>query len=218
MSRSPGGRHVLSSSDRASESVFGLIMVLTVTGSLSAAGIGREETRTLLIGGLGGNLAWGIVDAVMYLMNALGERGRDLVTMRRARDAVTAEDACRHIADGLPSAVAAVIRPEELESIRLKWLQLPALPERPSLNREDFVGAFGVFLIVFVSAFPVLIPFAVISDVMLALRVSNLVAIAMMFGIGCSLGRHYGYRSWHMGLGFVAIGVVLVGITIALGG
>jgi VIT1/CCC1 family predicted Fe2+/Mn2+ transporter len=209
---------VLAPSERASEILFGLIMVLTFTGSLSAATAGREETRTMLIGALGCNLAWGIVDAVFYLMNTLSQRGRDLLIVWRVRDAATVEDAHRLIAESLPETVAEVLRPAELDAIRLKWLRLPAPPRRPRLGKDDFVGALGVFLLVFVSTFPVVIPFLVVHDVMLALRLSNAVAIVMLFWAGWSLGRYAGYSPWRVGLWVVAIGLVLVGAAIALGG
>ena len=69
---------VLDPVDRVSEVLFGLIMVLTFTGSLSVAEAGRDDVRTMLIGALGCNLAWGIIDAVLYLMGCLAEKGRDL--------------------------------------------------------------------------------------------------------------------------------------------
>ena len=53
---------VLSPIERVSEVLFGLIMVLTFTGSLSAAESGRAEVRTMLIGALGCNIAWGLID------------------------------------------------------------------------------------------------------------------------------------------------------------
>lgn len=68
-------RRVLEPVERLSEVLFGLIMVLTFTGSLSLAAAGREAARTMLIGALGCNLAWGIIDATMYLMSRLSERG-----------------------------------------------------------------------------------------------------------------------------------------------
>src|SRR5690348_341189 len=72
---------------RVSEVLFGLIMALTFTGTLSAATAGREELRTLLIGVIGCNIAWGLVDAVMFLMSALTERGHSLVTLQAVRTA-----------------------------------------------------------------------------------------------------------------------------------
>jgi hypothetical protein len=211
-------RRVLDSTERASEILFGLIMVLSFTGSLSAATAGREEIRTMLIGALGCNLAWGLVDAVMYLMNTLSERGRDLLTLRRVRQAAVPEEANRLVAEALPSGIASVLRPAELEAIRLQLQRLPEPPAFPSLIRDDFIGAAGVFLLVFLSTFPVVIPFLVMRDTMLALRLSNGIAIAMLFMAGYSLGRHAGYHPWGVGLSMVAIGLVLVGITIALGG
>ena len=104
-------RRVLDSTERASEILFGLIMVLTFTGSLSAATAGREEVRTMLIGALGCNLAWGLVDAVMYLMNTLSERGRDLLTLRRVRQAAGPEEASRLIVETLPSGIASIVPP-----------------------------------------------------------------------------------------------------------
>jgi hypothetical protein len=65
---------VLEPIERISEVLFGLIMVLTITGSISVAEAGRETVRTMLIGALGCNLAWGLIDAVMYLMGALSRQ------------------------------------------------------------------------------------------------------------------------------------------------
>ena len=69
-------RRVLEPTERFSEILFGLIMVLTFTGSLSVATSGREDVKAMIIGAIGCNLAWGIVDAIMYVMNSLAERGR----------------------------------------------------------------------------------------------------------------------------------------------
>jgi hypothetical protein len=48
---------VLDPMDRISEVLFGLIMVLTITGSLSVATENHPDTRTLRIGAIGCNLA-----------------------------------------------------------------------------------------------------------------------------------------------------------------
>src|SRR5687767_15704478 len=95
-------RRVLDPIDRVSEVLFGLIMVLTFTGSLSVAESGREDVRTMLIGALGCNLAWGIIDAALYLMGNLAERGRSLMTYQSVRGASDPQQAHRLIADALP--------------------------------------------------------------------------------------------------------------------
>ena len=75
-------KRVLEPIERISEVLFGMIMVLTFTGSLSVAESGRAEVRTMLIGALGCNLAWGIIDAVLYLMGCLAQRGSGIRTLK----------------------------------------------------------------------------------------------------------------------------------------
>jgi len=57
---------------RATEILFGLIMVLTFTLSIEAAKADRADVWAVLVGMLGCNLAWAIIDAVMYLMGEAG--------------------------------------------------------------------------------------------------------------------------------------------------
>jgi hypothetical protein len=216
--RSERPDRVLDPIARTSEVLFGLIMALTFTGTLGAATAGREEVRTLLIGMIGCNIAWGLVDAVMFLMSALTERGRGLVTLRALHAAATPQDAHRIVSGSLPPLVAATLTSNELEKVRQGLMRMPGLPAKVSLTREDWLGAIGVFLLVVLSTFPVVIPFLVFSRVHLALRVSNLVAIVMLFCLGYWLGDHAGYHPWRTGLSMVVLGVVLVGIAIALGG
>ena len=84
-------KRVLEPVERISEVLFGLIMVLTFTGSLSAAKAGRTEVRTMLIGAIGCNLAWGLIDAIIYLMGCLAERATNLRIWQAWRQAPTPE-------------------------------------------------------------------------------------------------------------------------------
>jgi hypothetical protein len=211
-------KRVLDPSERASEVLFGLIMVLTFTGSLSAAEAGREDVRLMLIGALGCNLAWGIVDAVMYVMNSMAARGREILTLRRVRETSDAAEAHRHIAEALPTEFATALGDSEIATIRTRLMALPEPPRYSGPTRDDFVGAVGVFLLVFLSTFPVVIPFLFMHEATRALRFSNAIAIVMLYLVGHALGRYSGGRPWRTGLGMVAVGVVLVVITIALGG
>ena len=210
-------RLLLDPIDRTSEILFGLIMVLTFTGSLSVAEAGSREIRTMLIGAIGCNLAWGLVDAIMYLITSMTERKRGMVTLLNVRRARDASSAHRIIAGALPAVVSSVMRPEQLETIRQQLSELPE-PARPRLRKRDWLAAFAVFLWVFLTTFPVVIPFLVMHNAAVALRVSNGVAIVLFFLAGFWLGRAAAIGAWRMGLSMVAVGLVLVGITIALGG
>ena len=213
-----GRRRVLDPTERFSEILFGLIMVLTFTGSLSATSSGRNEVRTMLIGALGCNLAWGIIDAIFYLMNTLGQRGHGLLALRRLRTISEPVEAHALIADELPPVLVSALRREDLEVLRQRLATLPEPPARVPLHRDDLRGALAVFLLVFLSTFPVAIPFLVMSDAMRALRVSNGIALVLLFVGGHELAKYSGARPWRLGFAMVGIGVALVGLTIALGG
>jgi VIT1/CCC1 family predicted Fe2+/Mn2+ transporter len=211
-------RRVLDPVHRISEVLFGLIMVITCTGSLSVFEAGRDNVRDMLVGALGCNLAWGIIDAVLYLMGNLAEKRRDLATFLAVRSATDPKRARRIISDALPPMVAALLQPEELDAVRMRLTQLPDPTSRARLDGNDGLGAVGVLLLVFASTFPVVIPFIVMRSAVHALRVSNGIAVVMLFLTGYAYGRVTGYRPLWVGCSMVALGVVLVGLTIALGG
>lgn len=208
--------NVLDPVARVAEMCFGLFMALTFVGALSALG-GADSPRAMFAAALGCNLAWGLVDAVMYLVGTLVERGRRLaaLALRDDPDRAKALDAMRAV---LPDGLRAVLSDAEVAAIGSRLAASAPLPARPQLDRRDFAGALGIFLIVVASTFPVALPFLVFSDAQLALHVSRGLTIAMLFVGGIALGRYSGYGGWKAGLGMVAVGLVLVGAIIALGG
>ena len=211
-------RRVLEPSERIAEVLFGLIMVLTFTGSLSIAEAERDDVRAMLIGALGCNLAWGIIDAVLYLLGALAEKARNLRVHETVLDANDAERARQSIADALPTVVASVLQPADLESFRQRLQGLPQPPDRARLSGADWRGALGIFLLVFLSTFPVAVPFMVMQAASTALRVSNAIAVGMLFICGVAYGRVVGVSPWLVGVSMVGLGAALVGMTMALGG
>ena len=209
---------VLDPVERLSEILFGLIMVLSFTGSISVATAGREEVRDVLIGAIGCNLAWGIIDAVMYLLMLLIERGRMLSIGHAVRAIRDPERGRERLAEVMPEPLDRLFDSPALEIARARLVALPYLRARPHLAKRDWAAALGVFLLVFLSTFPVAVPFLVLSPVHVAMRVSNAIAIAMLYAAGHVLGGYGGLHPVRTGLVMVTIGVVLVGVTIALGG
>src|SRR3954447_6707071 len=69
-------KRLLNPVDRISEVLFGLIMALTFTCTISVAEADRAEVRDMLIGAIGCNIAWGLVDAVMFILTGMAEKGR----------------------------------------------------------------------------------------------------------------------------------------------
>ena len=209
---------VLDPLERTSEILFGVIMVLTFTSSISVAEGGHAETREVLVAALGCNIAWGIVDAAFYLMSSVIGHARGLRILRTIRENRDQSLSQRLILDALPAPVSAVLTPSEVEQLRERLVRQPDPPEHPVLNRRDLTGAFAVFLLVFLSTLPISLPFLLFPGAGFAMRASNAIAIAMLFGMGWTLGTHTGRSGWRAGLVMVCLGLILVAITIALGG
>jgi len=161
-------RRVLEPIERVSEIVFGVLMAMTFIGAVNVAEAGRDDVRKALIAALGCNLAWGLADAVMYVLAVVTER-------TRARS-------------------------------------------EPVLRAGDFRGALGVFLLVALSTFPLVVPFMVFGDLRSAMLASRLVALALLFAGGWMLARYAGGKPWLWGSSLAAVGAVLLAAIMALGG
>jgi len=204
--------------DRISEIWFGLMMVLTFTCSISVTEAGQEEVSTMLIAAITCNLAWGIIDGFMYLLACFVEQGHGISALRGVRQASDPAFAHRLIAKAMPPVLASVMSYGAFEEIRTKLNRLPEPPAHPKLTKEDWLGAVAVLLAVSLSTFPVVIPFLVVGDAGLGLRISNGIAVVMLFLAGYAFGRYAGYRPWRMGWWMAIVGSALVALTIVLGG
>src|ERR1700758_1117889 len=165
-------------------------MAVTIVGSLSIATAGQNETRTVMTAALGCNLAWGLVDAVMYLVRTLTERRRNLRLAKQAT-ASDPDTAHRLIMGALPEHVAAITGPPELEGMRRRLIDRP--PATRGLGRDDYLAAVGIFLLVVGATFPVVVPFLATRDLALAMQLSCAITLAMLFAAGLALGRHAGH-------------------------
>ena len=209
---------VLSPVDRVSEMLFGLFMALTFVGAISVAESGDAQIREMFIAALGCNLAWGLVDAVMYLVRTVTDRGRSVSLIRSVRAAPDAATAQELIKGALSKVAADLVSTTEIEAMRGRIVALTDLPASPTLTRRDLTAALAIFLIVVAATFPVVLPFALIDDVGIAKNLSRAIAVAMLFFGGLALGRYAGYGSWKVGLLMAGLGTALVLAINALGG
>ena len=208
---------VLDPVDRLSETLFGLFMAVTIVGSLSIATAGQREVRTIMGAALGCNLAWGLVDAIMYLVRRATERNRAHALGLRiaAADAAKGRELLiRALSDPFPSIVTS----DEIEQMRRHVLALPPAKRGP-LRPRDFLEAVFIFLMVVFATFPVVLPFVLTNDVTKAMRYSRVITLAMLFVCGAGFGRYAGYaRPWLTGALMAVFGAVLIAIVKALGG
>ena len=209
---------VLNPVDRISEVLFGLIMVLTFTGAISVATEGRQEIRELLWAALGCNVAWGLVDAIMFLMNTLAERGHSLMMVKKILAAKMPSDSRAILRDEMQPAISALLTDNEVDNIADRLRKLPEPTHSSLLTSRDLWSGVQIFLLVFLCTFPVALPFAILDDVAIALRASNGVALFMLFVGGWLLASYAGFRRIGTAVVYCLIGIFLVAVTMALGG
>ena len=208
----------LESPDLLSEVLFGLIMVLTFTGTISVSTAGKQDLRELIWAALGCNFAWGLVDAIMHLMDTLVVRGRQITHLNKIKAARSPLEAREIIRDNFSPLMGEIMNDEEIDRLGERLKQLPEVSKKNSLSTKDFMLAGQILLLVFLSTFPVALPLILFKEVAVAMRVSNAVALVLMFAAGYWLARYSGMRPLVTALAYAAIGIFLVGLTITFGG
>lgn len=199
------------------EILFGLIMVLTFT--LGAALAGGYE-RGLLLAAIGCNVAWGVIDGVLLVLSsryARRRRGRLIRAIHAAHDEAAALVAVR---EELEPGVLALTRSEDREHLyrSVHALLARAQPMPMTFSRDDWMTGLAVFVLVVAPALPAALPFFVVRDPHLALRLSNALLVALLFAIGWRWARHIEMRAWLSGLTMMTLGMILVAVAVALGG
>lgn len=211
----------LAPGDSLSEILFGLIMTLTFT--LGAGILVREDptaARDLLIATVGCNVAWGIIDALMYLAGQRFESGRRAGLRHSIRNEANEDRAVRLVASELDDLLSRVTESSDRDALYRKIVRSVREKAAPSgrLTREDAYGAVAAFWLVFFSSVPAALPFVFVEEAWVALRISNAILIGLLFVVGYRWARHTDLPPLRVGLALLVGGVSLVLVAIALGG
>jgi len=210
----------LDPSEILGEILFGLIMVLSFT---LGAGLVIEEgdgaVKEMLLAIVACNIAWGIIDAGMYLMTCVFERSRNRRLWRAVKAARGDEEALSIVHSWLDPQLGGVTSASTLEQLSQDVLgQLRRRePDPAPLTRDAWYGAVASFWLVFLSTIPAVLPFLIFDSRYVALRVSNALLLGMLFLVGYQWSRHTSGRPWLMGLGMLACGGALVAVAMVFG-
>ena len=214
-------RNYLALANRLEEAIAALIMVLgfTLVAGFTAASE-KEGVRTLLLGALGCNTAWGIIDGVLSAWGNLTDRRLQLRFLTNLRSALNEVEALSAIGGRLNPLLEAGVDAEErtlLCKVLLPVISRVRLPD-PNLTKDDLNGMIAIFMIDVAAVIPAAIPFLFFTDPHMALRVSNGGLIVLLFVTGLLWGRRTGSNGYLAGCCAMLLGLALVGVAIALGG
>ena len=214
-------RCYLSPADRLAETLCGLIMVLTFT-LVAAPQVreGGEGARSLLFATIGCNLAWGLIDGVLYILFSMSQRARRARIGRQVRKA--------HDEAGALAAVRAELDPEleglasQAERDALYRTIVPMVaeidPGRTRATRDDLLGGVAILILEMVCTIPAAVPFLFMESPLAALRVSNAVLLVLLFVVGYKWGEQIESNRVAAGLAMFLLGLALVGVAMFLGG
>ena len=208
---------VLSPFERGSEIIFGILMAISVTAAAEITAGGEADVRELMIAALGCNLAWGLIDGAIYLLQLQFDRHRQHRLILELRGLPSDEAFRARASAELPPVVAAAMNAEAIASLR-RAAQAYTQARPAYWSRQELEAAGLICLLVFGSTFPLVLPFMLMQDPWLALRASHAVAVAMLFVLGWKLGRWSGASPFGAGALLALVGVALAILCVALGG
>ena len=202
--------------------VSGLIVVLTFTLAASVAtGGGQQGARSALLGAIAANVSWGIINAVLYVMDSAFDRNRQIRIARAiasTSDEAAALSAIRNELDPYLVSVTRVDDREQLYRNVRSALTHGHLPRRTEFLRNDMMGAVAVFFVTLAATVPAILPLLIIDHPWLALRVSNGLVIGSLFFVGYHWAKYIDASPWLAGFGLTALGMALVVVAIIIEG
>jgi hypothetical protein len=208
----------LSTSDRLGETLCGLVTVLTFTlVAGERVDDGRPGVLQLLAATVGCCITWGLIDGVLYALDGVSRRARRsrLATAIRDVGDDPAMRALRRELDDLfedlgvrdeDGAIFAVVR-ERVARGPLSGIRV---------RREDWLGGLAIFFTQLLCSIPAVLPFVVLDQPSVALRVSNATLLLMLFGVGFQWAGEVGAHRVRSAFVAALLGAALVGFSIAL--
>ena len=151
-----------------------MVLTVTLTAGLKAPE-GKAGVRQLLLAAIGTNIAWGIIDAVMYILNSMIVRRGKIRLVEGVQHAADSRAATALVQDQFEPELQELLDPKDAEALSKSVLKhiAGAHITKKVLTKNDFYGALACFWLVFVSCLPAALPFLIFSEPTLALRISN---------------------------------------------
>jgi len=212
----------LDPSETLGEILFGLILALTITLSSGLLARGQTfEARDIVLAVVGCNVAWGVIDGVLLALGNAFHRSRRARFIRNLRTVRNEDEALAAVREAFALDDASLAVPDT-DSARFYQAILAiardAIPLRRAINSSDVGAAVTVFALVSATALPAILPFMFLDNPTVALRISNALLVLLLFVTGYWWGHFTDVSRWGVGVTVMLLGLIMVGVAIALGG
>lgn len=213
--------------DAAVELIYGVLIVMTFTMAVGALDLAtlpeysaKTEFQRLLLAAFGCAVAWGFIDAVVYLLICAAEHSRDAATLQEVRAATSAQDRMEIVAEALGDSLGALADEEDHDQIYsvLAANLAEADPVEHWIESDDIRGAIAIFVIACLATIPVVIPLLFGRDPFWSMRIANGLSIAVLFATGYWWARQTNLKAVRTGLLVASLGVFVTLVAIPMGG
>lgn len=205
----------LTVSERLLETLWGLLIVLSVTGSAQvAAGATSRQIFTL---GLITGVAWAFVEGVMQIIEGRVERIYTARLIARASDSPGPAEP--ELARALDNSPVQHLAPEDRARVLAAVVEAAPRAPPPDLKTraKDLRGGAETFLTLWGATLAPLAPFLLIPEARAALLYSQVIGVSALFGVGVAWGRYSEQHPLRTGGLMALIGLGLSGMLQALG-
>lgn len=210
----------LDPADRLCEVTCGLVMTLTIllTAGYYVEGASNPK-HALLVVAVGCNLAWGLIDGLLYVMSDLYVRAkqrRGLRLLRTAEPARGEEVVQAQVANG----IGAVLDADEQATVASVFYGAALRTADPpsGVTLDNVRTTLATVLLNMLALVPPIVVFALVDEWRPALNVASALLVLMMFAVGEAWARAAKLAPWRAGVSMVVLGGTMVTIALLLGG
>jgi VIT1/CCC1 family predicted Fe2+/Mn2+ transporter len=206
--------------DRLDELLFGLIMVLSITLGVGLATDEGGSTLQVAVTIFGCNLAWGLIDGIMYVVMQLFDRSRKAQLIEALRSTNSDAEKVATVGGVLDDELSPLTTEDERRALYLDISRRlgGVTIQQTRVAAEDVYGALAIVWLVVLTSVPAVLPFLLIADRFVAARVSNALVLMALFAVGFGFARTIHANPWTVGMSTAVLGIVLVGVVMLLGG
>lgn len=178
------------------------------------------SARIVIFAVLGCNIAWGVVDGIVYIFSNLLERGRlsKFVSYVKSN---SPEKVVTILENEIENTIFKSLNHEEKKQISTDFLKSisKVTPQKTHITKDDMFGSLAIFVLVFTSGFIAVVPFFFLpNNVYLALKLSNIISIILLFNVGYQWAKYPDRNKIKTGVAMVLIGFFIAAVTTLLGG
>lgn len=194
-------------------------MVLTFT---LAGGVAKADAQEIILGAAGCAVAWGIIDGSIFMLNSLFQKGWRMRLMQQLKEVrqdeavgILRKEFDERYADVISEPTRELVYKDITESIK----SIPV--ERPTITKDDVMGAVGLVTIEAICSLFAIIPLIVFGDQWYALRASNVSLLVVLTIVGYYWAGWAGWKGSGRTLITAAIcgvGILMVVVAILMGG